>query len=63
MFVMWCGTNPALDYNGAFVLSRTKTQAGMTKQTETLFRAVASRHGLDYDEMCVSDNTACPDNP
>ena len=22
MMVLWCGTNPALDYNGGFVLSR-----------------------------------------
>jgi len=22
MMVFWCGTNPALDYNGGFVLSR-----------------------------------------
>jgi hypothetical protein len=29
MLVLWCGTNPALDYNGGFVLSRGRTQDGM----------------------------------
>ena len=28
MFVMWCGSNPALNYNGAFVLSRGRTLSG-----------------------------------
>ena len=28
MFVMWCGSNPALNYNGAFVLSRGRTLLG-----------------------------------
>ena len=63
MFVMWCGTNPALDYNGAFVLSRHKTQASISQETEKVFREVATKHGVDYDVMCVSDNTQCPDNP
>ena len=63
MFVMWCGTNPALDYNGAFVLSRHKTQASISQETEQVFREVATKHGVDYDAMCVSDNTQCPDNP
>ena len=63
MFVMWCGTNPALDYNGAFVLSRSKSHSGITRETETLFRDVARKHGVNYDEMCISDNSACPDNP
>ena len=63
MFVMWCGTNPALDYNGAFILSRDKTLAGIRPETEAEFRSVARSHGVDYDDMCVSDNTNCPDNP
>merc|ERR1719348_1204658 len=61
MFVIWCGTNPALEYNGAFVLSRTRTAAGMSAEEEAAFRAVASAHGIDYDAMCLSDNTACPE--
>merc|ERR1712107_904271 len=29
MMVFWCGTNPALDYNGGFVVSRSRTEEGM----------------------------------
>jgi len=61
MFVIWCGTNPALEYNGAFVLSRTRTAEGMSAEEEAAFRAVASAQGIDYDAMCLSDNTACPE--
>jgi len=63
MFVMWCGTNPALDYNGAFVLSRGRTQEGMTEATLAEFQGVASVHGISWEDMCVSDNSACPENP
>ena len=63
MFVMWCGTNPALDYNGAFLLSRGRTEAGLPAEAEAAFREVAARHGVDWDSMCVSDNTQCPENP
>jgi len=63
MFVMWCGQNPALDYNGAFVLSRGRTQEGMLGETEAQFREVAMQHGVEYDEMCLSDNTQCPQVP
>ena len=63
MFVMWCGQNPALNYNGAFVLSRDRTEANMDAETEERFREVATRHGVDYDAMCLSDNTNCPDSP
>jgi len=59
MMVFWCGTNPALDYNGGFVLSRTRTQNDMKPETEAEFRSVASSLGVDYDAMCVTDNTDC----
>jgi len=63
MFVMWCGTNPALDYNGAFVLSRGRTEEGMEADTLAEFQAVAAKHGVDWDSMCLSDNTNCPESP
>ena len=63
MFVMWCGQNPALDYNGAFVLSRGRTEEDMLEDTREEFRMVAEKHGVDYDAMCLSDNTLCPENP
>ncbi|XP_023348717.1 violaxanthin de-epoxidase, chloroplastic [Eurytemora carolleeae] len=63
MMVFWCGTNPALDYNGGFVLSRTRTQNEMPSEIEEEFRRVAASLGVDYDAMCVTDNTLCEENP
>lgn len=63
MMVMWCGENPVLNYNGGFVLSRSRTEAGMSPQTEAELRAVAIDLGVDYDSMCVTDNSACPEEP
>jgi violaxanthin de-epoxidase len=63
MMVLWCGTNPALDYNGGFVLSRTRTQDDMSPESEAAFREQAAKFGLDYDAMCVTDNSACAANP
>ena len=63
MFVMWCGTNPALDYNGAFVLSRGRTEEGMQPGTLAEFQAVAAKHGVEWNSMCISDNTNCPESP
>jgi hypothetical protein len=28
-------------------------------QAEAAFREAATKFGLNYDDMCVSDNTAC----
>jgi len=63
MMVLWCGTNPALDYNGGFVLSRTRNQDDMKPESEAAFREQATKFGIDYDGMCVTDNTACVANP
>jgi len=61
MFVIWCGENPALNYNGAFVVSRTRTQENMSEETEAEFRRIAEKFGIDYDAMCLTDNTSCKD--
>ena len=58
-----CGTNFAINYNGAFLFSRSRTEAGLPAEAETAFREVAAQHGVDRDSMCVSDNTQCPENP
>ena len=63
MLVIWCGTNPALDYNGAFLLSRGRAEEGMQADTLAELRAVAAKHGVDWDSMCFSDNTNCPESP
>lgn len=59
MMVFWCGTNPALDYNGGFILSRTRTEEGISPETEAELRRVAEVYGVDYDAMCMPDNTFC----
>jgi len=63
MLVMWCGTNPALDYNGGFLLSRGRTQDGLTPESEEALRAVSERLGVSWDDMCITDNTQCPQEP
>jgi len=63
MLVMWCGTNPALDYNGGFLLSRGRTQDGLTPESEATLRAVSERLGVSWDSMCITDNTQCPQEP
>ncbi len=59
-FVVWCGSNPALDYNGAFIVSRQRNEDNLTPEVEAELRAATSAVGIDYDAMCVSDNTNCP---
>ena len=58
----WCGTNPALDYNGAFVLSRERSLAGLESlpEVEEELREAVAGLGLDWDSMCDTDNTNCP---
>ncbi len=58
-FLIWCGSNPALEYNGAFIISRYRNLDPIPADVEAEFMNVASRFGMDYDMMCVSDNTNC----
>merc|ERR1711860_57761 len=59
-FVAWCGTNPALDYNGALILSRHRNYDLLTPEVEAELRAAVASVGLDWDSMCATDNTDCP---
>ena len=43
LLVVWCGENPALQYNGAFLLSRHRTAAGLQPAAEQQFREVLAR--------------------
>ena len=54
--VIWCGSNPVLKYNGAFVISRYQNLDQLAPETEVKLREAASNFGIDYDEMCVSNN-------
>ena len=59
--VIWCGNNPVLTYAGAFVVSRHKSLSMMAPEVESELKAAATKFGLDFDEMCVSENTSCKD--
>ena len=59
--VIWCGHNPVLQYSGAFVISRHRSLDKMSAEVETAFREATSNFGLDYDEMCISNNVNCPE--
>ena len=61
-FVSMCGSNPALNFNGAFVLARERNLDGLAflPEVELVLRATAESLGIDYDAMCESDNTDCP---
>ncbi len=62
-FVVWCGSNPALDYNGAFVVTRNRNLDPLADlpEVEAELRAAAEAVGINYDDMCVTDNTECPE--
>ena len=38
--VVWCGSNPMLEYNGAFVLSRTRSDGTLPADLEPTIRCV-----------------------
>ncbi len=61
-FVAWCGSNPALNYNGAFVITRERSLAPLEElpEVEQELRAAVESLGLDWDAMCETDNTDCP---
>jgi hypothetical protein len=58
--VIWCGSNPALDYNGGFVISRHRSLGMLPADVEVELREAAERFGINYDTLCESDNTLCP---
>jgi len=57
--VIWCGHNPVLQYNGAFVVSRKQNMDNLTEEIDQELRSAAEKFGIDYDAMCISDNTSC----
>jgi len=57
--VVWCGHNPLIQFNGAYIISRQRSLDNIPKEVEEEFRRVAPQFSLDYDKLCVSDNTKC----
>ena len=59
--VIWCGHNPLLKYNGAFIISRYQSLEKLTPEIEAELRIATNNFGLNYDELCVSNNENCPE--
>jgi len=60
MFMLWCGYNPMLTYAGGIVVSPYRTMNNIPTWINNTFRAVANKHGIDYDNlMFANDNTNC----
>jgi len=57
--VIWCGSNPMLDYNGAFVLSRERSDGSLPPELEPVIREELGKYGLNLDEMCLTNSLAC----
>jgi len=60
IFVVWCGFNPMVNYNGAFVMSRNPSDGTLPSHLESEIRSVVAEYGLDLDDMCLTDSTQCP---
>jgi len=61
MLTIWCGHTPVVPYNGGILLSRAgRTVDSIPGYVHEIFRAVAKRFHIVYDEMCPSTNEACP---
>jgi len=59
MFYFWCSENLAAADAGAVVLGRARSIAEMPESVEARFRELATQFGLDYDSMCINDNSQC----
>ena len=57
--VIWCGSNPMLDYNGAFVLSRSRSDGTIPVELEKDIRDQLKLYGMSLDNMCLTDSTHC----
>merc|ERR1711963_9083 len=44
-FVIWCGHNPILNYNGAFVISRKRNLETLTPEVDNKLREAAEKYG------------------
>merc|ERR1712002_1211268 len=57
--VVWCGSNPMLEYNGAFVLSRNRSDGTIPAELEPEVRVQLELYGMNLDTMCLTDSTHC----
>jgi len=61
--VVWCGSNPMLEYNGAFVLSRNRSDGTIPAELEPEIREQLALYGMSLDTMCLTDSTNCVVSP
>lgn len=61
--VVWCGYNPMLNYNGAFVLSRSRSDGTLPADLEPTIREQLTKYGMNLDEMCLINSLECDPNP
>jgi len=59
-FMMWCGRLPVLDYAGGIVISRHRSAEDMPAEVEAEFKAAAAKFGLEWSNLCPSNNKHCP---
>jgi len=57
--VVWCGYNPVQVFNGAFVLSRRRSNGSIPVELELEIREQLEMYGMDLDTMCLTDSTKC----
>ena len=49
----------SLFFAGAFVVSRNQNLNNLPEEIDQELRSAAEKFGIDYDAMCISDNTSC----
>ena len=57
--VVWCGSNPMLEYNGGFVLSREKSDGTLPPELEDEIKNILETFGMKLEGMCRTDSTGC----
>ena len=63
MLYIYCGSTPTGPYAGGSVVSRIDRPKpeDIPEYVEAIFKKTALKFGFNYDTMCVSDVTKCPD--
>ena len=57
--VVWCGENPVQQFNGAFVMSRSRSDGTIPAHLEHEVRNQLEMLGINLDTMCLTDSTQC----
>jgi len=58
--MLWCGRLPVLDYGGGIIISRKRNSKDIPKEVVSEFKKVLKKHGLEWDNLCPSNNDDCP---